>query len=75
MAIVFLVICGLEFFFVFVADGAQSSSCEQQNEVASFKPEGTVPSRLALGGRGAYGSRCWGSPVRQKKKHTGTNEY
>ncbi|KAM9477188.1 zinc finger SWIM domain-containing protein 8 isoform 2-T2 [Clarias gariepinus] len=52
-------------------DGAQSSSCEQQNEVASFKPEGTVPSRLALGGRGAYGSRCWGSPVRQKKKHTG----
>ncbi|TSK22607.1 Zinc finger SWIM domain-containing protein 8 [Bagarius yarrelli] len=52
-------------------DGAQSSSCEQQNEGASFKPEGTVPSRLALGGRGAYGSRCWGSPVRQKKKHTG----
>lgn len=52
-------------------DGAPSSSCEQQNEVASFKPEGTVPSRLALGGRGAYGSRCWGSPVRQKKKHTG----
>ncbi|XP_072534423.1 zinc finger SWIM domain-containing protein 8 isoform X1 [Salminus brasiliensis] len=52
-------------------DGAQSSSCEQQNEVAPFKPEGTVPSRLALGGRGAYGTRCWGSPVRQKKKHTG----
>uniref|UniRef100_A0A8B9JSZ7 Zinc finger, SWIM-type containing 8 n=1 Tax=Astyanax mexicanus TaxID=7994 RepID=A0A8B9JSZ7_ASTMX len=48
-----------------------SSSCEQQNEVAPFKPEGTVPSRLALGGRGAYGTRCWGSPVRQKKKHTG----
>lgn len=60
---------------VFVADGAPSSSCEQQNEVASFKPEGTVPSRLALGGRGAYGSRCWGSPVRQKKKHTGTNAH
>uniref|UniRef100_A0A8B9JSJ6 Zinc finger, SWIM-type containing 8 n=1 Tax=Astyanax mexicanus TaxID=7994 RepID=A0A8B9JSJ6_ASTMX len=52
-------------------DGTQSSSCEQQNEVAPFKPEGTVPSRLALGGRGAYGTRCWGSPVRQKKKHTG----
>uniref|UniRef100_A0AAR2J2Z4 SWIM-type domain-containing protein n=1 Tax=Pygocentrus nattereri TaxID=42514 RepID=A0AAR2J2Z4_PYGNA len=50
---------------------AQSSSCDQQNEVAPFKPEGTVPSRLALGGRGAYGTRCWGSPVRQKKKHTG----
>uniref|UniRef100_A0AAR2JFZ6 SWIM-type domain-containing protein n=1 Tax=Pygocentrus nattereri TaxID=42514 RepID=A0AAR2JFZ6_PYGNA len=49
----------------------QSSSCDQQNEVAPFKPEGTVPSRLALGGRGAYGTRCWGSPVRQKKKHTG----
>ncbi|XP_052006475.1 zinc finger SWIM domain-containing protein 8 isoform X2 [Xyrauchen texanus] len=51
-------------------EGAQSS-CEQQNEAAPFKPEGTVPSRLALGGRGAYGTRCWGSPVRQKKKHTG----
>ncbi|XP_030627381.1 zinc finger SWIM domain-containing protein 8 [Chanos chanos] len=52
-------------------DGAQSSSCEQQSEAAPFKPEGTVPSRLALGGRGGYGTRCWGSPVRQKKKHTG----
>ncbi|XP_035387229.1 zinc finger SWIM domain-containing protein 8 isoform X1 [Electrophorus electricus] len=55
-------------------DGAQSSSCEQQrgqDEAAPFKTEGTVPSRLALGGRGAYGTRCWGSPVRQKKKHTG----
>uniref|UniRef100_A0A4W4F2F7 SWIM-type domain-containing protein n=1 Tax=Electrophorus electricus TaxID=8005 RepID=A0A4W4F2F7_ELEEL len=51
-----------------------SSSCEQQrgqDEAAPFKTEGTVPSRLALGGRGAYGTRCWGSPVRQKKKHTG----
>ncbi|XP_057197744.1 zinc finger SWIM domain-containing protein 8 isoform X1 [Triplophysa rosa] len=52
-------------------EGAQSSSCEQQSEAAPFKPEGTVPSRLALGGRGAYSTRCWGSPVRQKKKHTG----
>ncbi|XP_052428109.1 zinc finger SWIM domain-containing protein 8 isoform X1 [Carassius gibelio] len=52
-------------------EGAQSTSCEQQSEAAPFKPEGTVPSRLALGGRGAYGTRCWGSPVRQKKKHTG----
>uniref|UniRef100_A0A4W5L0Q6 Zinc finger, SWIM-type containing 8 n=1 Tax=Hucho hucho TaxID=62062 RepID=A0A4W5L0Q6_9TELE len=46
-------------------------SCDQPSEAASFKPEGTVPSRLALGGRGAYSGRCWGSPVRQKKKHTG----
>ncbi|XP_073690156.1 zinc finger SWIM domain-containing protein 8 isoform X2 [Garra rufa] len=52
-------------------EGTQSTSCEQQSEAAPFKPEGTVPSRLALGGRGAYGTRCWGSPVRQKKKHTG----
>ncbi|XP_015203317.2 zinc finger SWIM domain-containing protein 8 isoform X1 [Lepisosteus oculatus] len=52
-------------------DGAQSSTCDQQGEAAPFKPEGTVPSRLALGGRGAYSGRCWGSPVRQKKKHTG----
>ncbi|XP_062851599.1 zinc finger SWIM domain-containing protein 8 [Trichomycterus rosablanca] len=52
-------------------DKTQPSSCEQQNEVSSFKSEGTVPSRLALGGRGGYGPRCWGSPVRQKKKHTG----
>uniref|UniRef100_A0A672T618 Zinc finger SWIM domain-containing protein 8-like n=1 Tax=Sinocyclocheilus grahami TaxID=75366 RepID=A0A672T618_SINGR len=52
-------------------EGAQTTSCEQQSDAAPFKPEGTVPSRLALGGRGAYGTRCWGSPVRQKKKHTG----
>ncbi|XP_046886243.1 LOW QUALITY PROTEIN: zinc finger SWIM domain-containing protein 8 [Hypomesus transpacificus] len=51
-------------------DCAQPASCDQQSEAAPFKPEGTVPSRLALGGRGAY-NRCWGSPVRQKKKHTG----
>uniref|UniRef100_A0A3P9CR95 Zinc finger, SWIM-type containing 8 n=1 Tax=Maylandia zebra TaxID=106582 RepID=A0A3P9CR95_9CICH len=31
----------------------------------------TVPSRLALGARCGYSQRCWGSPVRQKKKHTG----
>uniref|UniRef100_A0A674D8A2 Zinc finger, SWIM-type containing 8 n=1 Tax=Salmo trutta TaxID=8032 RepID=A0A674D8A2_SALTR len=46
-------------------------SCDQPSEAVPFKPEGTVPSRLALGGRGAYSGRCWGSPVRQKKKHTG----
>uniref|UniRef100_A0A8C5A0C0 Zinc finger, SWIM-type containing 8 n=1 Tax=Gadus morhua TaxID=8049 RepID=A0A8C5A0C0_GADMO len=47
------------------------TACEPQNDLAAFKPEGPVPSRLALGGRGAYSGRCWGSPVRQKKKHTG----
>uniref|UniRef100_A0A4W5NBU6 Zinc finger, SWIM-type containing 8 n=1 Tax=Hucho hucho TaxID=62062 RepID=A0A4W5NBU6_9TELE len=52
-------------------DGAQPASCDQPSEAVPFKPEGTVPSRLALGGRGAYSGRCWGSPVRQKKKHTG----
>ncbi|KAM9559213.1 zinc finger SWIM domain-containing protein 8-like isoform 27-T29 [Salvelinus alpinus] len=53
------------------ADGTQPASCDQPSEAVPFKPEGTVPSRLALGGRGAYSGRCWGSPVRQKKKHTG----
>ncbi|XP_038155341.1 zinc finger SWIM domain-containing protein 8 [Cyprinodon tularosa] len=52
------------------ADGGQLSS-EHQNETAAFKLEATVPSRLALGGRCGYSQRCWGSPVRQKKKHTG----
>ncbi|XP_070304570.1 zinc finger SWIM domain-containing protein 8 isoform X2 [Salvelinus sp. IW2-2015] len=52
-------------------DGTQPASCDQPSEAVPFKPEGTVPSRLALGGRGAYSGRCWGSPVRQKKKHTG----
>uniref|UniRef100_A0A3Q0RX92 Zinc finger, SWIM-type containing 8 n=1 Tax=Amphilophus citrinellus TaxID=61819 RepID=A0A3Q0RX92_AMPCI len=50
-------------------DGPSSSS-DQQNEIAPFK-EVTVPSRLALGARCGYSQRCWGSPVRQKKKHTG----
>lgn len=53
-----------------VADGPPSSN-DQQNETAPFKLEATVPSRLALGVRCGYGQRCWGSPVRQKKKHTG----
>ncbi|CAL1577727.1 unnamed protein product [Knipowitschia caucasica] len=51
-------------------DGPSTSS-EQQNETALFKLETTVPSRLALGARYGYNQRCWGSPVRQKKKHTG----
>uniref|UniRef100_A0A3B3UDT7 Zinc finger, SWIM-type containing 8 n=1 Tax=Poecilia latipinna TaxID=48699 RepID=A0A3B3UDT7_9TELE len=50
---------------------SSSSSNTLANETASFKPEATVPSRLALGGRCGYSQRCWGSPVRQKKKHTG----
>uniref|UniRef100_A0A8C8F8X6 SWIM-type domain-containing protein n=1 Tax=Oncorhynchus tshawytscha TaxID=74940 RepID=A0A8C8F8X6_ONCTS len=53
------------------APNATPASCDQSSEAVPFKPEGTVPSRLALGGRGAYSGRCWGSPVRQKKKHTG----
>ncbi|XP_029962935.1 zinc finger SWIM domain-containing protein 8 isoform X1 [Salarias fasciatus] len=53
-----------------VPDGPQSSS-EPQSEVAPFKLEATVPSRLALGARCGYSQRGWGSPVRQKKKHTG----
>ncbi|CAJ1066860.1 zinc finger SWIM domain-containing protein 8 isoform X2 [Xyrichtys novacula] len=52
-----------------VSDGAPPA--EQQNETAPFKLETTVPSRLALGARCGYSQRCWGSPVRQKKKHTG----
>lgn len=56
---------------VVVAEG-QALSSEQQNEGTPFKLEATVPSRLALGARCGYGQRCWGSPVRQKKKHTGT---
>ncbi|XP_051815861.1 zinc finger SWIM domain-containing protein 8 isoform X2 [Acanthochromis polyacanthus] len=51
-------------------DGPPSSN-DQQNESAPFKLETTVPSRLALGLRCGYSQRCWGSPVRQKKKHTG----
>lgn len=53
-----------------VSDAPPSSS-DQQNETAPFKLEATVPSRLALGARCGYSQRCWGSPVRQKKKHTG----
>ncbi|KAM7385009.1 hypothetical protein PAMP_001110 [Pampus punctatissimus] len=53
-----------------VSEGPTLSS-DQQNESAPFKLEATVPSRLALGARCGYNQRCWGSPVRQKKKHTG----
>ncbi|XP_029464836.1 zinc finger SWIM domain-containing protein 8 [Rhinatrema bivittatum] len=52
-------------------ESSQRSPCEPQGESSIFKQEGKVPSRLALGNRGGYNGRCWGSPVRQKKKHTG----
>ncbi|MGH0141403.1 UNVERIFIED_CONTAM: hypothetical protein FKN15_075278 [Acipenser sinensis] len=52
-------------------DGVPLSSAELQSEAPPFKSEARVPSRLVLGARGAYSGRCWGSPVRQKKKHTG----
>lgn len=52
-------------------DNSQKSSCEPAAEATVLKQEGKVPSRLALGNRGGYNGRCWGSPVRQKKKHTG----
>ncbi|CAF93149.1 unnamed protein product [Tetraodon nigroviridis] len=48
---------------------------DQQNDAAPFKLESTVPSRLALGARCGYSQRCWGSPVRQKKKHTGQRQH
>uniref|UniRef100_A0A3Q1FR07 Zinc finger, SWIM-type containing 8 n=1 Tax=Acanthochromis polyacanthus TaxID=80966 RepID=A0A3Q1FR07_9TELE len=50
---------------------SSSPASNLANESAPFKLETTVPSRLALGLRCGYSQRCWGSPVRQKKKHTG----
>nr|XP_025033689.1 zinc finger SWIM domain-containing protein 8 [Pelodiscus sinensis] len=52
-------------------ESSQRSPCEPPGESGVVKQEGKVPSRLALGSRGGYNGRCWGSPVRQKKKHTG----
>ncbi|XP_061693416.1 zinc finger SWIM domain-containing protein 8 isoform X3 [Syngnathoides biaculeatus] len=49
--------------------GVNRNDCE--NESTPFKIDSTVPSRLALGARCGYSQRCWGSPARQKKKHTG----
>ncbi|XP_028584873.2 zinc finger SWIM domain-containing protein 8 isoform X2 [Podarcis muralis] len=51
-------------------DNPQRSPCDPPMEPSVLKQEGKVPSRLALGNRGGYNGRCWGSPVRQKKKHT-----
>ncbi|XP_007896380.2 zinc finger SWIM domain-containing protein 8 [Callorhinchus milii] len=52
-------------------ENTQRASNEPVNESSTFKQEGKIPSRLTLGSRGGYNGRCWGSPVRQKKKHTG----
>ncbi|XP_041427043.1 zinc finger SWIM domain-containing protein 8 [Xenopus laevis] len=52
-------------------DSSQKSTGEPSGEAHVYKQEGKVPSRLALGNRGGYNGRCWGSPVHQKKKHTG----
>ncbi|XP_048359167.1 zinc finger SWIM domain-containing protein 8 isoform X2 [Sphaerodactylus townsendi] len=52
-------------------ENPQRSPCDPPVESSILKQEGKVPSRLALGNRGGYNGRCWGSPVRQKKKHTG----
>ncbi|XP_054839123.1 zinc finger SWIM domain-containing protein 8 isoform X2 [Eublepharis macularius] len=52
-------------------ENPQRSPCDPPVESSVLKQEGKVPSRLALGNRGGYNGRCWGSPVRQKKKHTG----
>ncbi|XP_069466781.1 zinc finger SWIM domain-containing protein 8 isoform X2 [Ambystoma mexicanum] len=52
------------------SENLQKVTCEPSAE-SVIKHDGKVPSRLALGNRGGYNGRCWGSPVRQKKKHTG----
>ncbi|XP_066476965.1 zinc finger SWIM domain-containing protein 8 isoform X3 [Tiliqua scincoides] len=52
-------------------ENPQRAPCDPPVESSVLKQEGKVPSRLALGNRGGYNGRCWGSPVRQKKKHTG----
>ncbi|XP_062926433.1 zinc finger SWIM domain-containing protein 8 isoform X1 [Mobula hypostoma] len=52
-------------------ENAQRAPSEAPSESGTFKQEGKIPSRLTLGSRGGYNGRCWGSPVRQKKKHTG----
>ncbi|XP_019727643.1 zinc finger SWIM domain-containing protein 8 isoform X2 [Hippocampus comes] len=55
----------------FIAQVSGGNQSDSQNESTTFKLDNTVPSRLALGARCGYSQRCWGSPVRQKKKHTG----
>lgn len=57
------------------AESSPHSPCEGLPSEAALtpRPEGKVPSRLALGSRGGYNGRGWGSPGRPKKKHTGNN--
>lgn len=54
-------------------ESSPHSPCEALPSEAALtpRPEGKVPSRLALGSRGGYNGRGWGSPGRPKKKHTG----
>ncbi|DAA14257.1 TPA: hypothetical protein LOC533041 [Bos taurus] len=56
-----------------VPESSPHSPCEGLPPEAALtpRPEGKVPSRLALGSRGGYNGRGWGSPGRPKKKHTG----
>lgn len=55
------------------SESSPHSPCEGLPPEAALtpRPEGKVPSRLALGSRGGYNGRGWGSPGRPKKKHTG----
>uniref|UniRef100_A0A8D3CCH0 ZSWIM4-8 C-terminal domain-containing protein n=1 Tax=Scophthalmus maximus TaxID=52904 RepID=A0A8D3CCH0_SCOMX len=53
------------------AGGGVSKHAPSSSSATTVALEATVPSRLALGARCGYSQRCWGSPVRQKKKHTG----
>lgn len=59
------------------SESSPHSPCEGLPPEAALTPrsEGKVPSRLALGSRGAYNGRGWGSPGRPKKKHTGMTTY
>ncbi|XP_077585234.1 zinc finger SWIM domain-containing protein 8 isoform X4 [Stigmatopora nigra] len=68
------------FFFQSSTAGHKTSECvlegshsDCQNESTTFTIDNTMPSRLALGTRYSYSQRCWGSPARQKKKHTGNS--
>ena len=58
-------------------ESSPHSPCEGLPSEAALtpRPEGKVPSRLALGSRGGYNGRGWGSPGRPKKKHTGNNPW
>lgn len=58
-------------------ESSPHSPCESLPSEAALtpRPEGKVPSRLALGSRGGYNGRGWGSPGRPKKKHTGMRAH